>query len=301
MSTALQLIQQATGELGLSVPVIVVGNSATDTIQQLALLNGLGNELQRGFTWQHINKEYRFTTQFVTTTGTTTLGSPVVTAIPSTTGIDSTYTVIGTGINQDTGIVSNDSSSQVTMTQTATATGTVALNFCKTQYALPSDYDRPIDKTQWDKSKHWEMLGPETPQQWQWLKSGFISTGPRIRYRLMGGYFQSWPTISTAEYLGFEYMSNAWVSLSGAAATSKTAFTLDTDTCVFPDRLMVTGLKLKYFQVKGFDTTDLYRDYIAQLDIAKANDAGSQTLSMNPQLSQTLLGWAQIPDSGYGV
>jgi hypothetical protein len=95
-------------------------------------------------------------------------------------------------------------------------------------------------------------------------------------------------------------MSNAWVSLSGATATSKTAFTLDTDTCVFPDRLMVSGLKLRYFEAKGFDTTNLYRDYIAQLDIAKANDAGSQTLSMNPQLSQTLLGWAQIPDSGLG-
>jgi hypothetical protein len=37
-----------------------------------------------------------------------------------------------------------------------------------------------------------------------------------------------------------------------------------------------------------------------ELSISKANDAGSKTLSMAPQLSTILINWDQIPDTGYG-
>jgi hypothetical protein len=82
--------------------------------------------------------------------------------------------------------------------------------------------------------------------------------------------------------------------------TAKSSFTVDTDTCVFPDRLMVLGLKLKYFETKGFDTTALNRDFTAQLSIAKAANKGSGTLSMAPRVATILIGPNQIPDSGYG-
>ena len=41
-TTVLQLIQQATGELGLAVPTSAVGNTNTDVIQLLALINAVG-------------------------------------------------------------------------------------------------------------------------------------------------------------------------------------------------------------------------------------------------------------------
>ncbi len=298
MTTSLQLIQAAASEMGLTAPVVVVGSGNTDAIQLLALLNALGGELQRGYTWERTDKEYRFTTQFVATTGTTTSGSAAITGIPSTAGIDTTYMVVGTGINQDSYIQSVDSGTQVTMVQPATASGTVTLNFCKTKYTLPADYDRPIDSTAWDKSRHWSMLGPDTSQQWQLLKSGYIATGPRIHFRLIAGAFEIWPPVATAEYIGFEYMSNAWAISN--ALVAKTSITADTDTCTFPDRLMITGLKMKYFEVKGFDATAHTRDFSSQLDIAKANDSGSKTLSMAPKMSTILISGANVPDSGYG-
>jgi hypothetical protein len=301
MTTALQLIQQATAELGLPVPVVVAGSTATDTVQQLALLNATGYELQRSFIWQKTDKEYRFTTAYVTTIGNTTINSAVITNIPSTASITAgTYMAIGTGINQDAYVLSVDSATQVTLNQSSTATGTaVALSFCQTKYTMPSDFDRPIDRTQWDKSKHWEMLGPRTSQEWQWLKSGYIATGPRVNFRMLGGYFEIWPPLTSNEYIGFEYMSNAWAYSS--ASVAKTSITADTDTCIFPDRLMVLGLKMKYFEIKGFDASAFTRDFLAQLDIAKANDAGSKTLSMAPRLSSILLTEANVPDSGYGL
>ena len=93
-------------------------------------------------------------------------------------------------------------------------------------------------------------------------------------------------------------MSNAWAA--SAAGTAKTSFTVDTDTCIFPDRLMVLGMKKKYFQIKGFQPI-FDADYQMELDNAKSNDAGSLTLSMNPRPPSILLGQENIPDSGYGT
>jgi hypothetical protein len=297
MKTMLQLIQAASQEMGITSPTLVTGSTVQDTIQLGALLNRVLDNLQRDYIWQFLTTEYRFTTQFLTATGTLTNNSPIITGLSATTGLDSTYQVIATGVNQDVYVSTLDSSTQVTMTQAATASGTVTINFCKTKYALPADYDRQNDRTQWDKTQHWEMLGPETGQQWQWLKSGYIATGPRIRWRILGGTFQIWPAISTHEYLGFEYISNAPV-LSNTAVR-KQYFTADTDTCAFPDGLMILGLKNEYYKAKGFG--DQFKDeFENMLSIAKANDQGSATLQMAPEPLDILIGWENIPDSKYG-
>jgi len=303
-STMLALIQQATAEMGLASPTAVAGSTVQDTVQELALLNAIGYQLQREYEWQQITKEYRFPTVFYTYTGNVANGSTTVSSMSSITGLSTTptyFSVTGSGMQQDTYLVTVTGTS-ATLSLPASASGTsVSLTFSQTMYANPSDFDRLKDRTDWDKSKHWEMLGPETGQQWQWLKSGFISTGPRIRYRMLGGLFQIWPPSGIADYLGLEYVSKNWVLSTSATITpDKASFTVDTDTCIFPDRLMVVGLKHLYFQVKGFG--DVYLDeWNRQLSIAKANDGGSPTLSMAPRLSEVLITQQNVPDSGYGT
>jgi hypothetical protein len=172
------------------------------------------------------------------------------------------------------------------------------VTFSKTKYPLPPDYETVTDNTHWDKTKHWQMLGPVDAQQWQWLKSGYISTGPRVRWRILGNEFQIWPPYNTLEYLGFEYRSKGWAR--SATNQVKNSFTADTDTTVLDDAILVLLTKLKYFQVKSFDTTALQQDYTRYLNVAKANDKGSATLSFAPSPSAVLIGWANIPDTGYG-
>ncbi len=297
MMTLLQLVQAATGEMGIPTPTIVVGVNNTDTVQLLRLLNGLGRRLQREYLWQALCSAYRFNTEFLVATGTTTSGSAIVTGLSDTTGLDSTYAAIGTGMNQDTYVLTNDSASQVTLNQPATASGTVELTFCKTKYAMPSDYDRVQDDTQWDKTQHWRLIGPVTAQIWAWLQSGYISTGPRINFRQLGGQLQIWPALSTSHYLGLEYISNAWAR--SATGTPQSSLVADTDTCIYPDDLMITGLKVAYQKAKGLGD-DYVDDYNAALSIAFGNDGGSAMLSMNPGQLNTLINWNNIPDSGYG-
>lgn len=305
-STMLALMQQASVEMGLASPATVINNSAQDVVQTLGLMQAVGYELQRQWQWQAMTKEYTFTTPFYTYTGDLTANSTAVTNLSSTTGLTTTPTyfqVVGTGINNATNLSSIDAiTSSAVLSQPATTSGTgVTLTFSQVKYAMPSDYDRLIDRTEWDKSQHWEMMGPETQQQWQWLKSGYISTGPRVRFSVIGGLFQIWPAIGATHTLGFEYVSNLWVTVSGGAQPTKASFTLDSDICIFPDRLMVLGTKLKYFEIKGFDTTALWRDFNMQLDLAKAHDAGSPTLSMSPRATSVLVGYENIPDSNYGA
>jgi hypothetical protein len=298
MTTMLQLVQQVCDEMGLAHPNTVAGSANQDLIQILALINATGYELLHAFDWQGLVTEYRFTTSYSSLAGTTTNGSAIVTGISSTSGLDSNYAVSGTGLNQDTYISTVDSSTQVTLTQAASASGTATLLFSKTKYALPSDYDRLTARTLWDKSKRWEMVGAETAQQWQWLKSGYIAVGPRLRFRILSGYFQIWPLLNTNEYLGWEYISKNWARSSGGTAQS--SFTADTDTCIYRDRLMVLGTKKKYFEVKGFDSSNYARDFMSELLTAIAQEQAPPTLSQSPNMANVLIGYSNIPDGGYG-
>jgi len=299
MATMLQLVQQATAEMGLTVPSAVASNTSSDIVQILALLNSVGYELIRLAEWQKCITEYQFNTEVTSTTGNTVDASAVITNIPDTTGLDTTYMVTGTNIVQDTYILTVDSATQVTLTNPTTDTETGStIVFSKTKYAMPSDFDRLINRTQWDKTNHWEMIGPQSSQEWQWLKSGYIQTTPRVRFRQLGGFYQIWPPQTESDLYGFEYLSKNWaINASGTAISS---FTADDDTCIFQDRLMVAGLKLKYFSIKGFDTTDFRRDWNYQLEAALSSDKGAPNLNLAPRPQSVLISYNSIPDSNYG-
>jgi len=294
----LQMVQQVTAELNLTVPTYVAGNPSQDTQQILALMNGAGYDLLKEYDWQMLEKEYRFYTNFVNATATSVQGSYTLTGVSNTTGLTTQYSITGYNVAQDT-YVTNVEGNVVTMSQEASLSGTNSVLFAQTEYNLPFDFETITDRTHWDKTKHWEMLGPEDAQQWQWLKSGYISTGPRVRWRILGGLFQIWPPMNTQEYLGFEYRSNAWAQ--SASGSPQQSLVLDSDTALFDTRVLVLYTKLKYFQVKGFDTTALLQDFQRYLSIAKANDKGAPNLSFAPNPSKVLIGWANIPDTGYGT
>ena len=304
--TMLQLVQQVTAELNLAVPTYVAGNTSQDVQQVLALMNATGYELVKEYDWQALQVEYRFYTDAVTFVGDTISNNSYnIIVTGNATALNNTYSITGTGVNQDTYVesVTYDSGlnkSTIVMSQLASGTYTnVTFTFSKTKYDMPPDYETIADTTQWDKTKRWQMLGPEDAQQWQWLKSGYISTGPRIRWRILGGEFQIWPPYNTKEYLGFEYRSKGWAR--SASGQVKNSFTADDDTTVYDDRLVVVGTKLRYFQIKSFDTTALQQEYFRILNTVKANDKGSPNLSFAPYPTKVLIGYANIPDTGFGT
>ena len=297
----LGLVQAATGELGLSQPSAVATATDDQTKQLLALINKVGNDVISVAEWEGISKENRFSTVSYTVTGDTTAGSAIVTSTDTTgTGLAiDTFEVIGGSVPTDTTIASIDSTTQITMSNPASEAETgVSLTFSQTQYALPSDYDRMKNRTSWDQTNYWAMQGPQSPQEWAYLKSGIIANTPRLRFRILGSKFNIFPASAGVVRLKFEYTSNGWVE--AADGTAKTIFTLDTDTCIFRDRTIISGLKYEFFKIKGFDTDGLWRDYQIQQEFEKGIDKGAPTLSMSDKGGSLFLGNSSIPDSGFG-
>jgi hypothetical protein len=303
-STILQLAQQAMPEMNLASPTSLFSSGIQDNLTVAALFNAVGYELSREFDWNELITRFQFTVPYVSLVCTVNDNSAQLSTTPSG-GLAIGWAAQGTGIPNDT-YVSGINSLVVTLTQPLTGVVNGAqetVTFSQVAFPLPADYDRQMNRTQWDKSKHWEMLGPETQQQWQWLLSGYISTGPRIRWTMMGGKFNIWPPTTPSsgtenELLALQYMSKNWAATTLGVAQA--GFQNDSDTCVFPDRLMVLGLKKKYFELKSFDSTAFTRDYQMHLSIAKAANYGAANLSFAPQNSQVLISIAQIPDTGYG-
>lgn len=300
MGTLLSDIQDVCLELGLPVPN-TVASTTDETVKQLqALFNRVGDTLTTENNWQNLAREFRFTTNYVTATGDIVDGATTI-QLDDVTGITTNFQVNGNGILQDTYVTAVDTGTN-TVSINIPATGTFTnstYNFGQANYPMPADYQRTVNKTQYNKSNRWSVIGPKTAQEWQWLKASYITTGPRMRYRIMGNEFVIWPASYASDIvLGFEYQSNAWVE--AADGTPKQKATVDTDTFLFPDRLLVLGTKLKYFEIKGFDTTTLYADYQRELSKFKAQDAGADTLSMAPRYPNILLTQNNIPDTGFG-
>jgi hypothetical protein len=295
MPNFLEIIQQVADELGLVRPSAVTATDA-QTRQLVALANRDGNELMKAVDWTALQTEYVI--EFGAPTvlaGDTIEGSRVVTGISSTTGISTAYAVDGNGIQKATRVASVDSATQVTLTQSVDETQTaVDLTFIKDTFDIPTDFDRYIDQTQWDRRFNWEMIGPQSPQVDQWQRSGIVPFGPRRKYRQIGrrpAAFRIWPPPqASGDYPGtlvWEYISNGWVTKDDDTFTN--VLTANDDEVIFPDGLLQLGIKWRFWQIKGFAYADMQAEYLDWVNREKARDGGQKPLSLSRKTARSFL------------
>lgn len=298
----LGLIQQVYNELGglntNGVPTAVVSSQDPTVKQMYALISRQGHDLARQFDWQALNKEYIIQTVATTKSVTLVQGSYQAT-MASTAGLSANYGIDGSGVNPFTSVVSVDSGTQITMNMPALSSGVFTLNFAQTNYPLPSDWLKQIPQTEWDRTNRWPLMGPKSPQEWQSYKSGIVYAGPRERFRILGGAVTISPPPPNGLLFAYEYISSAWVI--DASGTRKQTYSADTDTCVFDDSLMVSGLKMRFKQAKGLDFTAEAAEYGQLLNALKAQDKSAPKLSLSPFYGNPLLGYENIPDGSWGT
>src|ERR1700745_262398 len=137
----LSLVQSATTELAVvAVPSAVATSNNVQNTQFMGLANSLGRMLTSDYEWQKVDGEHVITTVSTTFSCTTTEDSPIVT-LSDTSSLSDDFGVSGTGIPTWTQILSVDSSTQITLDQDATSTGTSTLTFSQNRYDLPSDFE----------------------------------------------------------------------------------------------------------------------------------------------------------------
>lgn len=303
--TLLQLVDQVSGELGLAQPTIVIGSAENQTRQFLALVQRLGKDLIREFQWRGLVKSYVFQTSYrLPLSGTTTIGSKVITSI-TTANVTVGEVLSGTGIPTYSEVVSIDSSSQLTMTMPATASGTISVTHVLQDYDLPSDFDRLIPDTNWDRTDHWSNIGPESSQSWQALQGGSISVGPRERFRLYGNKMRIFPalagSLASPYNFAYEYVSNFWIYASGDTTPTKSAFTVDSDTYIFPDDMMMAGLKYYWLKAKKLDYGPEMAEFSDALAARKAQDQPQGVKSLNPRVESFFITSNSVPEGSWNL
>ncbi len=311
MKTILSMVQTVERELGLTAGTTVFGGAATKTDTQLgAMANRCIDELRRMNRWTAMQFEYDFQVAVpLTTTGTMAAASSVITGIPSTTTLSANnFQVAGAGIPNAARVVSVDSPTQVTMsminTNDATVTGT-SLVFSKDTYPIPADFDFFNNRTFWDRTNFWELIGPESPQDDQYRRSGIVATGPRRRYRKLGPYantFRIWPPpteIVEPIQLVFEYMSLNAVALLGSPTVFGQYFINDTDVPLLDDQAIILGMKWMFWEIKGMNFIPMQNRWVDYCDRLAARDGAAPTLNWVKGEPTYLLSSDNVQDGNY--
>jgi hypothetical protein len=231
------------------------------------------------------------------------LNSAVISNIPNTANLLANYMMVaGSSIPAAARIASVDSPTQITMTMEATgaATGT-ALTFSQDTYPEPSDFNSFLNRTWWDRTNRWELLGPSSPQLDQWHLSGIVTTGPRRYFRQLGALannYRIWPPpaeITNPLQLVFEYLSFNGIYVNGGSTTAKN-FANDGDIPVLSDRAIIMGVKWRFWEQKGFDWTSKRSDYDLYVDRLIARDGGRETLSLVKRVNPIFISPANVQD-----
>ena len=166
---------------------------------------------------------------------------------------------------------------------------------------LPSDWSYFLDQTQWDRTNHWPLLGPKTAQEWQWLKGGLLSSGPRIRYRVVGGRLELFPTDSMTSDIAMEYVADGWLADASLANTYYNEAQSDDNQILFDPWVVTAYLKLKYWEAKGLDTTSYTKDFMGVWESRIAKNKGAPMLTLAPRARTMLIGINNIPDGSWQV
>lgn len=305
----LQIVQSITGELGLVQPSIVVGAADLQSVQLYNLVNREGDNLRRTHQWKAMMSQFTLdVTAPIVTTGNVTLGSNVLTNVNFGSGVPvaQIYVVQGSSIPVAARVTATSTAAGTVfmdMVATNTVTGT-PLTFGRDTYPGPTDYDWTVNKTSWDRTNRWELIGPDSPQIDQWHRSGIVTVGPRRHFRWIGddpnGNYRLWPPpaiVDTPFQIAWEYSSTSWCK--SASGTKQSEMLADTDIPFLDAQAIILGVKWRFLQAKGFPTAASmqteYVDYVQQL---VARDGGAPTLNMKRRQYPLFITPANVPD-GY--
>lgn len=310
----LTAIQDAFGELSLTQPQTVIGNTDPQTIQFLALANREGKEMasnsgpNSGITI--LRKQYTFSLVPATGgdagvyTGTTQENSNIIADIADTSGILEGYGVSGGSILTGATVTAVDAHTVTLDTPAQSDAAGQTFSFGQVAYDLPADIAFFISATNWDRNFRWQMLGPLSAQEWQTIVSGISPVGPRIRFRIMDGqmYIQPPPGPTQTDVIAYEYTSKFWCREAGSDQTlTQERWAADTDVYAFPEDLLTLGVKWRFLRAKGLDYGEEFQTWERARDRYMAREGGNRSLPLNASArGLRLLSSQNIPDTGFG-
>jgi hypothetical protein len=153
----------------------------------------------------------------------------------------------------------------------------VALADQTTASAVPSDLDRFIPETFFNRTRKRPVFGPISAQDWQFTQA-VVATTLVESFRQRGNAILITPTPEAGDTYAYEYISKNFCESSGG--TDQAAWAADTDTGILPEALMTMGVIWRFLKAKGFDYAEAFRTYEIAKAKAQAKDGGKRRFNL---------------------
>lgn len=171
-------------------------------------------------------------------------------------------------------------------------------------YPLPDDFHYMIDQTGWERTGNVPLFGPLSPQDWAYLLGrDLVSQTIYASFRLMEGNFSIFPQPPPSGLdINFEYQSQFFVRDGVDPQIFKPAVIIGIDVPLFDRTLLTRGLKARYLESKGFDSTAASFQFDKIFNMLTGKDKGAEVLSAgrNSRGFPYLDTYNNAPDTGYG-
>jgi hypothetical protein len=155
---------------------------------------------------------------------------------------------------------------------------TIAAAAQTTASAIPTDFDRMVNESIFNRTQTEPVWGPITPDQWQNIQSSLVTLVDSV-YRLRGGTILISPTPSAGQTIAYEYISTSKARSSGG--TEQTNWQADADTTVFREDIVTLGVVWRYRKSKGYDFTSDLEEYERRVSEAIMRDGSKPRLYSN--------------------
>lgn len=141
--------------------------------------------------------------------------------------------------------------------------------------AIPSDFDRMLADSFFNRTIKRPVRGPLTAQEWETQKA-LTAAVLFDAYRIYDGELHMYPTPSAGWTYAFGYVSNKWCESSGGTAQAEWA--ADSDVALLDEELMTLGVIWRFKQSRGLDFAADQMLYEREVMQATQRDGSRRTL-----------------------
>jgi len=184
---------------------------------------------------------------------------------------------------------------RITKEKTITATATE-----EQSSAIPSDFDRILNGTFYNRTQNRRVEGPMDAAEWQQYKASIASV-LFDAYRIRGNSMLLAPTPTADDSYAYEYVSLWWCTTAAGTTPTLAAWAADTDVGILPEDLMGLGVVWRFLKAKGLDYSEPFRTYEAQLMLAVGRDGGKRSVYMGRSMDYRRRREPRWPDGSWDV
>lgn len=164
--------------------------------------------------------------------------------------------------------------------------------------AIPSDFDRFVQETFWNRTRKRPLYGPVTSQEWQnliaWTSSPVVDT-----FRYVQNQIWITPNPSAGDTMAYEYISQNWCQSAGSVG--KSAWSVDTDTGVLSEGIMTYGVVWRFKQKKGLPFQAVYDMWDSRCKQALVSDMPQRTINFGNAFSTGRRPGIAVPEGSWNV